>query len=48
MWSFPKALPKGKVVNAPVMNMDVFPTLCDLCDLPKPPGLEGTSLVSVP
>jgi choline-sulfatase len=47
IWSFPKALPRGKVVNSPAMNMDVFPTLCDLCDLPKPSGLEGSSLLPV-
>ena len=47
IWSFPKALPQGKVVNAPAMNMDIFPTLCDLCDLPQPPGLEGVSLAPV-
>jgi len=45
IWSFPKVLPQGKVVAAPVMNMDVFPTLCDLCGLPKPAGLEGSSLL---
>ena len=47
IWSFPKALPQGKVVNTPAMNMDIFPTLCDLCGLPQPPGLEGTSLAPV-
>jgi choline-sulfatase len=47
IWSFPKALPRGKVVNTPAMNMDVFPTLCELCDLPKPAGLEGSSLLPV-
>ena len=45
IWSFPKALPQGKVVATPVMNMDIFPTLCDLCNLPKPTGLEGSSLL---
>jgi arylsulfatase A-like enzyme len=47
IWSFPKELPQGKVSNAPVMNMDIFPTLCDLCHLPAPEGLEGSSLVPV-
>jgi choline-sulfatase len=47
IWSFPKELPQGKVVTTPAMNMDIFPTLCDLCKLPKPSGLEGSSLVPV-
>jgi iduronate 2-sulfatase len=47
IWSFPKELPQGKVVSTPAMNMDIFPTLCDLCKLPKPTGLEGSSLVPV-
>lgn len=47
IWSFPKALSQGKVVRTPAMNMDVLPTLCDLCALPKPSGLEGSSLVPV-
>jgi choline-sulfatase len=47
IWSFPKELPQGKVINTPAMNMDIFPTLCDLCSLPKPPGLEGSSLLPV-
>jgi choline-sulfatase len=45
IWSFPKALPRDTVIAAPVMNMDIFPTLCDLCSLPKPTGLEGHSLI---
>ena len=45
IWSFPKALPQGKVIDAPVMNMDIFPTLCDLCNVPKPSTLEGSSLL---
>lgn len=44
LWSFPKELPQGKVVSAPAMNLDIFPTLCDLAGLPKPEGLEGHSL----
>jgi len=47
IWSFPKVLPQGKVVNSPAMNMDIFPTLCELCNLPEPPGLEGVNLVRV-
>ncbi len=47
IWSFPQALPQGKVVGTPAMNMDVFPTLCDLCNLPQPEGLEGSSLLPV-
>lgn len=47
IWSFPKALPQGTVVGTPAMNMDIFPTLCDLCNLPQPAGLEGRSLLPV-
>ncbi len=47
IWSFPRALPQGKVVRTPAMNMDVLPTLADLCGLPKPAGLEGSSLLPV-
>jgi len=43
--SFPKMIPEGVKVSALAMNMDIFPTLCDLCGLPKPAGLEGKSLV---
>lgn len=47
LWSFPKALPRGTVINAPTMNMDIFPTLCELAHLPIPAGQEGKSLVSL-
>ena len=43
--SFPKRITSGTKVQAPVMNMDLFPTLCDLCGVPKPEGLEGHSLL---
>ncbi len=45
IWSFPGRLPRGKKVTAPTMNMDIFPTLCDLCSLGKPSTLEGASLL---
>ncbi|MCL4402805.1 MAG: sulfatase-like hydrolase/transferase [Acidobacteria bacterium] len=45
VWSFPKAIRQGARIDAPVMNMDIFPTLCDLCGVPKPQSLEGRSLL---
>lgn len=44
IWSIPGRV-KEKVVTAPTMNMDIFPTLCELCGLEKPAGLEGASLL---
>jgi choline-sulfatase len=44
LWSFPREIARGAVIAAPVMNMDIFPTLCDLCGVPKPEGIEGRSL----
>jgi arylsulfatase A-like enzyme len=32
------------VTADPVSGIDVFPTLCDLLDLPKPAGMHGQSL----
>ncbi|QIF01132.1 sulfatase [Roseimicrobium sp. ORNL1] len=45
MISGPKLELTGKRYTSPVELLDVFPTLVDLCELPKPPGLEGVSLV---
>lgn len=36
----------GMLVPDPVSGIDVFPTICDLMDLPKPDGLPGQSLIS--
>lgn len=47
LWSWPKALPRGRSVAAPVMNLDIFPTLCELAGLKPPPGLEGNSLAGL-
>ncbi len=35
---------KGSVVRPPVQTLDLYPTLCDLCGVPTPAGLEGHSL----
>jgi choline-sulfatase len=35
----------GVVCSDPVSGIDVFPTLCDLMNLPKPEGIPGQSLV---
>ena len=35
----------GKRTASPTELLDLFPTLTDLCHLPKPDGLEGISLV---
>lgn len=39
------AMPGGVVHRDPVSAIDVFPTLCDLMNLPKPSGIPGQSLV---
>jgi N-sulfoglucosamine sulfohydrolase len=35
----------GKVIDAPVTHLDVFPTLCELVDLEPPEWLQGSSLM---
>lgn len=41
----PAAPHAGSVVAPPVEALDLYPTLCDLLDLPRPAHLEGESLV---
>jgi arylsulfatase A-like enzyme len=40
----PGAESKGQVADRPVQSLDIYPTLCELCGLGTPPGLEGHSL----
>jgi arylsulfatase A-like enzyme len=35
----------GKVIDAPVTHLDVYPTLCDLAEVPPPEWLQGASLM---
>jgi arylsulfatase A-like enzyme len=43
-WS-PEFLPKGKVVKETVENLDVMPTILELCGLTGPKNIQGESLV---
>ena len=45
--SYPDQLPHGVDTDALVELVDIYPTLCDLCQLPIPSDLEGVSLVPV-
>jgi arylsulfatase A-like enzyme len=40
----PGAKANGMTVAAPVEALDIYPTLCELCGLPTPAGVEGNSL----
>ena len=45
--SFPGQSLRGVETNALVELVDIYPTLCDLCQLPIPSELEGLSMVPV-
>jgi iduronate 2-sulfatase len=44
VFAAPGAKGNGKVCPRVVQALDFYPTLCDLCGLPPPPGVEGLSL----
>ena len=44
IFSAPGQVPRGVASHALVEFVNVYPTLVDLCGLPMPEGLEGTSL----
>jgi N-sulfoglucosamine sulfohydrolase len=41
----PKGFSDGKVVDAMVSHLDIFPTLCEIANIPKPEWLRGKSLL---
>lgn len=43
----PDLVPRGRVTDALVSQVDLFPTLCDLTGIDRPAWLEGTSLLPV-
>ncbi|HIG27654.1 MAG TPA: DUF4976 domain-containing protein, partial [Verrucomicrobiales bacterium] len=43
--SAPDRVAKGEICDRPVSLIDLYPTLIDLCDLPKRNGLDGQSLL---
>ena len=45
IFSYPRALPVNKKINASSMLLDIFPTLCELSDISQPNDLEGKSLL---
>ena len=42
---WPKGFDGGRVLYENINLCDLFATLCDLCDIPTPPGLDSRSLV---
>jgi choline-sulfatase len=44
IWRYPAAFERGSVRNDLVELLDVFPTVCDLLDIPTPEQAQGRSL----
>lgn len=44
---FPHNKMRGKVSDALVSHLDVFPTICELCEITPPKELQGTSLLPI-
>ncbi|WFB36670.1 sulfatase [Kiritimatiellota bacterium B12222] len=38
-------IPEGQVTDALSLQLDLFPTICDICDIKKPQWLEGKSMM---
>ena len=47
IFSAPRGVAKDKLCQRPVSLIDIYPTLIDLCGLPKRRGLDGQSLKSL-
>ncbi len=45
MFWWPGRVRSGVLVDAPVENVDVVPTILDLLGIPRPMGIEGASLL---
>lgn len=41
------AVPKGKISEAMIYLYDLYPTLCNICNLPMPEGIDGKNLYPV-
>lgn len=41
----PNGFSGGKLIDAPVSHLDVYPTLCDVAGVPAPDWLQGSSLM---
>lgn len=46
--SYPKVIPKGIIRNQVIVNTDIFPTLCELINIPFPEKkLDGFSILNI-